>query len=127
VDRYAAGARWLFRERVTIATRLAVDETILSAAICSHRYEGPSFSIDLIRVVHFLINPVRCNGGVINLNHRANSYRFRADDSPLGAADSGDRSGLTANNWRLPSPPERQSQQPQSAGRRFFDSRGADT
>ena len=40
------------------------------------------FLVDLIGFVLFLINPVKCNGGVIDLNLTPTLYRFRAVRCP---------------------------------------------
>lgn len=53
---------------------------VYPAAFASHPLV---FLVDLIHFVLFLIDPVRCNGGVIDLNPKPYSYRSRAAEDPL--------------------------------------------
>jgi hypothetical protein len=50
------------------AARPVPAQTILFAAVCTRHPDIPAFLVDLIRLVLFLIDPVKCNGGVIDLN-----------------------------------------------------------
>jgi hypothetical protein len=101
------------------AARPVPGDTILFAAVCTRQPSEAVFLVDLIRLVLFLIDPVECNGGVIDLNLKPTLYRSRAVWRPPSAADSGDRPDLTASNWPTPHLPTSRSRN--QVGRRFFD------
>jgi hypothetical protein len=110
---------WLFCESDPTATRPAPGDTVLFAAVCTRQPSEAVFLVDLIRLVLFLIDPVECNGGVIDLNLKPTLYRSRAVPVPPSAVDSGDRPDLTASNWPTPHLPTSRSHN--QVGRRFFD------
>src|SRR5258708_35881468 len=73
---------WLFCERDLTATRPAPGDTVLFAAVCTRQPSEAVFLVDLIRLVLFLIDPVKCNGGVVDLNLKPTLYWFRAVWAP---------------------------------------------
>jgi hypothetical protein len=90
---------------------------LLSAAMAKN-YRLPSeaewehacvFPVDLIRFVLFLIDPVRCNGGIVDLN-LSQLFTAPALSDTSSAGGPGDRPDLimTPSNWPTPY----QSQQP---------------
>ncbi len=80
------------------------------------QYDAPVFLVDLIYLVLFLIAPVRCNGGFIDLKLKP-TLIGSALMFPPGAADSGDRSDWMAQ-LAFSSPHQ---SQPHRVGRRLFD------
>jgi hypothetical protein len=95
-------------------------ETILCVSVSTLEPYSYVFLVDLIRFMLFLIDPVECNGGVIDLNLKPTLYRSRAVWRPPSAADSGDRPDFDGNsNWPTPHLPTSRSHN--QVGRRFFD------
>jgi hypothetical protein len=90
----------LAASRDLTAIRPAPDQTVLFAAISAPEYDARVFFVDLTRLVLFLIDPVRCNGGVIDLNLKPTLIASAQTKPPFGAVVSGDRPELTASNWR---------------------------
>jgi hypothetical protein len=95
------------------------DETVLCVSVSTIQHYSDVFLVDLICFVLFLIDPVECNGGVIDLNLKPTPYRFRAVTVPPGADDPGDRPDLTASDWPTPHLPTSRSHN--QVGRWFFD------
>jgi hypothetical protein len=57
-------------------------ETILFVRQSPPQYDAVVFLVDLTDLVLFLIDPLRCNGGVIDLNLKPIPYGSRADGTP---------------------------------------------
>jgi hypothetical protein len=82
------------------------NQTILFAAVCTRHPAISVFLVDLIRVVLFLIDPVECNGGVIDLSSQANSLPLPRCSVPPARMTPAIGPDLAASNWPTPiSPP----------------------